>query len=349
MPAPTESQAFQEAAEELHQHAGVPLDAPLRSSATTRPVVHVPVGPHRFALTYATTGAVAPVARAIEHLGAEPDGAVPVVVVPYMGAAGARMCDASGVNWLDLSGNAAIHAPGLRVHVRGSPNRFVRPGRPANPFAPKSARVARWLLLHPRASWRQSELAHATGLSEGAVSKVVRAYEADGLVTREAAHGVQVANPELLLDAWNERYRFERHRVRRGTVAARSGPDLTQRLAGAFDASGIDHAFTGLAAAWMWDGFASYRTAVAYVADDPKVVLADLGFVEEPRGANLWIVRPNDVGVFHGRDVLDGIAVVHAVQAYVDLFAQSERAAEAASHLQAAVLEPSWSSDAESD
>src|SRR5688572_28233702 len=41
--------------------------------------------------------------------------AVPVVAVPFMGEVGKRLCAEAGVCWFDLSGNAHIVAPGLRI------------------------------------------------------------------------------------------------------------------------------------------------------------------------------------------------------------------------------------------
>lgn len=44
---------------------------------------------------------------------------VPVVVVPYMGEVGGRLCERAEVSWTDLSGNARLFGPGLRVVVGG--------------------------------------------------------------------------------------------------------------------------------------------------------------------------------------------------------------------------------------
>ena len=103
-----------------------------------------------------------------------------------------------------------------------------------------------------------------------------------------------------------------------------------------------DLSYTGLAAAWWWDGFANFRTTAVFVDSWSDGLLRDAGFVDEPRGANLWLVTPDDAGVFHGASQRDGVPVVHPVQAYLDLGAQAERAAEAAEHLRAHVLSERW-------
>ncbi|MBI4574860.1 MAG: hypothetical protein HY722_01200 [Planctomycetes bacterium] len=57
----------------------------------------------------------------------------------------------------------------------------------------------------------------------------------------------------------------------------------------------MDHALTGLPAAWLLAPFAAFRTAAVYVAALPaQAVFDDLGFRAESRGANLWLVLPND-------------------------------------------------------
>jgi hypothetical protein len=71
-----------------------------------------------------------------------------------MGDVGKRICADAGVSWFDLSGNANIVAPGLRILIEGRPNKFGRGGRPSSAFAPKSARIARRLLIDPHRSFR---------------------------------------------------------------------------------------------------------------------------------------------------------------------------------------------------
>ena len=344
MNTPTRDAGLTSALEWLSVHIGTPARA---GDRTPHGLHDAHAGTHSFTLSWASSGSMGPVAQAIERLeSSQASGPIRVVVVPYMGDAGAARCERAQIGWLDLSGNASLRGPGLRVQVLGNPNKFVRRGRPANPFATKSARVARWLLMHPREAWRQRDIAEAIGLSDGAVSKVVRAYEEQGLVVRDPAGAVRAAEPSLLLDAWRERYRFDRHHVRAGTVATRTSVELTRRIGTMLERARVRHAFTGLAAAWWWDAFASFRTVAVFVSGQPERALEDLGFVEEPRGANLWVISPADEGVFHGRAMRDGVCVVHPVQAYLDLGAQAERAAEAAEHLRTHVLNAQWRGDA---
>ncbi|MEN8151654.1 MAG: type IV toxin-antitoxin system AbiEi family antitoxin [Planctomycetota bacterium] len=271
-------------------------------------------------------------------------GAIPLVAVPFMGEVGRRRCRQAEVCWLDLSGNAHMVAPGLRVLVEGRPNRFKRRGRPANAFAPKSARIARWLLLHPHRVMSQREIARATDMDEGFTSRIVAKLESDRLVRRPRGGGVQVSDPGLLLDAWREVYDFSKHHVRRGHVPARSGDALLRQLSRAFVREGIEHAATGLGAAWLLARFATFRVVTLYLRQEPAPQLLEkASFHEEPRGANVWLVLPNDDGIFHGSAERDGIRCVHPVQVYLDLQDHPERAGDAARQLRADLLK--WRDD----
>ncbi len=307
------------------------------------------LGALRFVIEWKGSSGLAQVSQAanqvVEYASKLGRRAVPVLAVPFMGPLGRERCREVGVNWLDLSGNAHIFAPGVRVRVEGQPNLFKRPGRPASAFAPKSSRIARWLLLHPKELLTQREIARATGMDEGFTSRIVARLEADELVSREPSGAIRAQDPDLLLDAWREDYDFSKHQVVKGYVAARSGSALLRRVAGELKGLKADHAATGMAAAWLLTRFAGFRIVTIYVAELPSSDVVDrLGFREEGPGSNVWLVAPADEGVFHGASDRDGVRCVHPVQAYLDLKEHPERADEAAVHLRAELL--TWRTDA---
>lgn len=269
---------------------------------------------------------------------------VPLLAVPFMGEVGRRLCDQARVGWLDLSGNAHIVAPGIRVIVDGRPNRFLSAGRPPNTFAPKSARVARWLLIHAAEPLTQRQLARATDMTEGFVSRIVSRLEHEGYLIRGEGGGIRPKDPALLLGAWRDAYQFSKHTIHQGHVAARSGDALLRFVGDTLAEQGIEHAATGLAGAWALTRFAAFRIVSLYLPVDPSPALLErLGCREDPRGANLWLVVPNDAGVFQGAVEKDGIRCVHPVQIYVDLKNHPERAREAAERVQAELL--TWMRD----
>jgi hypothetical protein len=56
-------------------------------------------------------------------------------------------------------------------------------------------------------------------------------------------------------------------------------------------------------------------------------------FRQEESGSNIWVISPDDPGVFDGGVSFKGVPCVCPVQVYLDLLAQPERAREAAEHL----------------
>lgn len=286
-----------------------------------------------------------------QHRAVYPD-AIPLLATPFMGPVGKQLCAEHRVGWFDLSGNADISAPGLRILVEGKPNKFKRPGRASTAFAPKASRIARWLLMYGDTGWTQDQLSEWTELDDdgdafsrtqkglaqladlekGYASRVLKRLREQGLV-RLQGQKYHVDDRDLLLSAWQEQYDFFKHRVIKGTMPVRSGEAAIQKLATVLGPEG--YAATGLAGAWYLDRFATFRTATVYLVEQPTDDLfSRLSFRQEDRGANVWLVLPNDEGVFHGRSRTDdGVICVNWVQVYLDLAAHPERSKEAADHL----------------
>lgn len=342
---PTKPQAVRQVVARLAELLGVAAsDAEIRDEGG-RPDVDavVDVCGFTFVVDWRGSGATAPVSIAADRAGrfasALGGHAIPLVAVPFMGSVGRERCDAADVAWLDLSGNARIFASGIRVLIDGQPNLFKRLGRPSSPFAPKSARIARWLLMHADRAWTQREIARATDMDEGFTSRIVARLQADGLIVREPGGEIRPRDPNLLLDAWRENYDFTRHHVLRGHVPARSAEALLRQVDDRLRRGGVRHAATGLAAAWLLNRFAGFRIVSVYLPEWPEPQLLDrLDFRAEAPGANLWLAVPNDPGVFQEAAVRDGIRCVHPVQAYLDLKQHPERANEAAEQLRMELL-----------
>jgi len=119
----------------------------------------------------------------------------------------------------------------------------------------------------------------------------------------------------------------------------RDPEELVEKISGAARSAGLPWALTGLAAAWQMTHFAMFRLVTVYLHERASDAwLREVGFREEPRGANLWVVRPVDDGVFVGSSPVDDLPCVHPLQVYLDLKAHPERAPEAADEVRKQLL-----------
>lgn len=279
-------------------------------------------------------GQVDRAAAQLEHL--EDEGFIPILVVPFMSKAGAETADRRGLNWLDLSGNAHIRDEGLYVRVQGQPDRLRAAGRPSSPFASKSARITRTLLLDPARWWRQKDLADTTGLDDGNVSRIVRRLDDEALLQRRERE-LRPRDPGLLLDAWAQDYRFDRHQAVFGHLSG-GGMEIARELDERLVDATVVHAFTGLPAAWAMSHFATFRLTSVYVEGDPYSIAEGAEMRLGEKGANVQLLGPDDDGVFAGGKKFDGLPCVAPVQAYLDLLSLPERSREAADRLRAELM-----------
>lgn len=255
----------------------------------------------------------------------------PLIIVPYMGNVGAEFCESKDVSWMDLSGNAYIKTKNIFINFDGRPNKYKSPGRPSNVFAPKSSRVARFLLRHPNNSYRQKTIADETELNRSYVSKIVKRLEEKNLILKSNS-GITVRDPELMLDAWQEKYDFSDHEIIKGTVPTKSSQKALGQLAEKFEEISMNYAATGLGAAWLYTKYADFRLMSFYLRNKPdEELLNEISFKKTARGHNVWLLIPKDKGVMHGSKKVNGITCVHPIQLYLDLKkGHPERANEAA-------------------
>lgn len=266
-----------------------------------------------------------------QHMEKENSDNFPLVIVPYMGEVGAEFCESNDVSWMDLSGNAHIDAGSIYIHVEGKPNRFKNPGRPSNVFAPKSSRVSRYLLVNSDEFSRQKTIAEETDLSRSYVSQIVGRLEEEDLILKKDSR-IAVKDPEVMLEAWREKYDFGSHEVIKGTVPSKSGQETLRKVSTAFEKTSITYAATGLGAAWLYTEYANFRLCSFYLKKEPSPELLErISFTQTSEGHNLWLIVPKDKGVMYGNEEIKGISSVHPIQLYLDLMrGHPERAEDAA-------------------
>jgi DNA-binding transcriptional ArsR family regulator len=169
---------------------------------------------------------------------------------------------AAGISFAGDDDRVFVRAPGILVErderTRAQPAKHWELGAGEetsvrNPFAKRSSRVARWLLLHHTELFSVSELANAVDLNPAAVSRVVRALEEAAFVRKAKPdaggrrRNVHLERPCALLDAWLPLWERRRVRYRHWDIGARDVDEALGLLRAAFEDGYDGWAIGGLA------------------------------------------------------------------------------------------------------
>lgn len=238
------------------------------------------------------------------------------------------------VNHADLNGRLFLVGEGLYVDREPREIKFRNPVSPTNFFTAKASRIVRFLLSERPTLWTQDELVACTQTSRGYVSRILGALADEGYVERSRYSGRQVSYKlkdfDRLLDAWKREDEFPK-RVRKVeySLLASDPVEIAKRVRDALD--GSPYYFTQWIAAWLRKPYTTPPVVSAYVSEDV------LGRFELGRkvssGGNLWLLVPEDRGVFQGAKPVDDFPLVCDVQIYLDLVGSGLRGPEAADAL----------------
>lgn len=275
---------------------------------------------------------------------------VPVLALPHVSPRIAELCAVHGWSWFDLAGNCRIDVPGLLhlAHTGRDPVHTVP--RPAATLASaEAARVIRALLdpRHVNYAWTQRalQLHCQPSVSLGLVNKLVRHLRDEAYLVEESG-GLRLNDPQKLLFAWRDAYRFDRH-DRRNYFTLLSGAKLRDAL-WRFEYAADGHAaYASFSAADFQAPHVRQPRTWLYVRPQDIARLSQL-IEAKPvdSGENLIILHPSDEGVFYlGAETLmsDGLLrCTHPVQTYVDLWHSGGRGQEAAEALLEHVLQRAW-------
>jgi hypothetical protein len=246
----------------------------------------------------------------------------------------ASHCEKVGLSCIDLNGRWILRHNGLFVNVHFHPATRFRLSEPEpDLFSPISSRVARVLLSFPDRKWKQQELVDVTKCSSGLVSRLLNEYLRLGWVEGPRTHW-ELVKPDGLLDAWADADNWKKRGVLRQYSWLGPGKDaLARHLYAQLALSPQDLAegdgaalvgsipvFTQWFAAQQRFPYAEFEIVSAYVREFPRAeVMKGLGLREISNGGVLWLIVPQDHGVFQATQTVNGFELVCDAQIYLDL------------------------------
>jgi hypothetical protein len=245
-------------------------------------------------------------------------GNVPLLVVaPWLSARTQELLRSEGINYIDLTGNAWIRLDYPAVFVRNvgaTRNPEPREREVARVRGPKAGRLVR-ALIDARPPYGVRELADATELAPGYVSRLLDALDRDALIDRSKKGEVVAVDFPALLRRWVETYDVLRSNDARRFVAPEGATKALERLKSVELHS--RSAVTGSFAAVRWAPVAAPALLLAYV-EDVSGTTDGLNLLPADEGANVVLLRPFDRVVWDRAVSEDGVTYVAPSQAAAD-------------------------------
>jgi hypothetical protein len=241
---------------------------------------------------------------------------VPVLIVaPWISQRTRELLGEERINYIDLTGNALVRLddPALYIEVQGAArDPSPRARGKARVQGPKAGRLVR-LLVDVQPPYGVRELADASSLNPGYVSRLLEALEDEALLTRTKRGGVESVDVSPLLRRWSESYDVFRSNAARRFVAPEGLVPAMQRLR----TFSTGCAVTGSVAAIRFEQIAA-PTFLAIYIDDPTPVIDELRLIPSDAGSNVVLLKPFDPVVFERTTIDDGIRYVAPSQITVD-------------------------------
>jgi hypothetical protein len=272
---------------------------------------------------------------------------IPILVVaPWLSLRTRELLAAEGINYLDLTGNALVRLenPALFIQSQGADrDPSPTPRGKARVRGPKAARLIR-TLVDVRPPYGVRDLAEATGLAPGYISRLLDALDDDALLERAKRGRVESVDIAALLRRWAENYELLRSNDAQPFLAARGARDA---LAGLAELPAAQQAaVTGSFAAVRISPVAAPALLTVYVSNTEAVASA-LGLIPADQGANVVLLWPFDPVVWQRVDEENGVRYVAPSQAAVDCLTGNGRMpAEGEALIQWLLAnEPTWRLD----
>ncbi|WNF28628.1 hypothetical protein RI138_18310 [Streptomyces sp. C11-1] len=249
-----------------------------------------------------------------------------LVMAPWLSRQTQKLLRRHDISYLDLMGNVSLRIPrpAVVIYTEGAtraPQALAKePGR-TTLAGPKAGRLVR-LLTDVYPPYRAGELAQASGLSLGYVSRLLDALEDQLLIRRDGRVITFVDWPNLL------RSRAERETLLRkgsyvGLLAPNGIPSVVERIR-RLPPSGLDKiAVTGTHAAHTVAPLSAGGQLMVYVSPllDEDDLGDELGLLPVDENADVLLLQARDRSVFERTETVEGIPHVALSQVALDCLA----------------------------
>ena len=241
-----------------------------------------------------------------------------LVVAPWLSKRTQELLAEQGLSYIDLTGNALlrIENPPFYLQTVGSArNPAPKERGRAQLRGAKAARLIR-LLMDVRPPYGAGEIAEATKLAPGYISRLLDTLYREALIERSPRGPVESVDVPGLLRRWASSYDVLRTNDA-ATFIARSGVDELLATAKKKPDIGSKLAITGSISASRLAPVTAPAMLLAY-CDSPIELAGELELLEADEGANVTLLKPFDPVVWERTSTESGLRFAAPSQVAVD-------------------------------
>ncbi len=264
---------------------------------------------------------------------------VPMLIATSISPGAKEFLRHEGVGYFDSGGSLFVPAKGAYLYIDKPPPKALAKAI-RNLYSGRRAQVLHALLSQHDAWVSVRALAEQAHVSPATASQVLTELERFDWLESEGQGPTKkrrLREPAALLDAWSQQVATERPlSMRRFYVPGLRAEELTDKLAQALEARGVDYAITHEVAAQRYAPFlSSVSQARCRLIPGPAAdtALTDLNARPVAKGANLSLINPKSPDELLFRQKLKGLWLASPIQVYLDLLRAEGRAKDLAAHL----------------
>ncbi len=241
-----------------------------------------------------------------------------IVMAPYISDASAKICEASGAGFCDLSGNCRIQLDNIYISEKGNPNRYPVKNHAKTIFkssARTTSLILRELMKDVSKAWKIKELAEKIGCSIGMVSRI-KTYLCEQSWAEMDSSGLHITDAETLMQEWSRAYEMPE------TISCytlESIPRFEEKCFAAFRDQGVELCLTGFSGGVRYSPVVRYTKAHVWVARkdiDDFLRLTECKNVDS--GANVAVYVADSDEVFVDCREINHSRVASPVQIFLD-------------------------------
>ena len=241
-----------------------------------------------------------------------------LVVTPWLSERAQEVLTAEDINYLDFTGNVriALNYPSVFITSKGtSRNPQPSPRSAARLNGPKAGRLVR-LLIDVTPPYGVSQIADATGLALGYVSRILTSLDEDAIIERARRGQVVSVDIPQLLRRWTQTYDIFKTNGTSSFVAPQGPESVLAALASA-PSEFSNVIVTGSFSAVRFAPIAAPSLLILY-SSEPTNLAKRLRLLPADRGSNVVLLNPFDEVVWVNSSEDSGVRYASAGQTAAD-------------------------------